>query len=175
MKKTYASIGISLQRIDRHNKSISGYVMTWSRRENYLGVKRIHRFRNIFIFVPKNHTFWQPKLKHNCPPNRITLRARKVLRVIFGKSACTFRYNLTRRCTNKSYSPTALRSPPSLRAISLQRIDRHNESISGYVMTWSRQENCSGVNWTYRLGARGKPSTFVYRAGWLVEPFRITS
>ena len=26
-----------------------------------------------------------------------------------------------------------------------------------------------------RLGARGKPSTFVYRAGWLVEPFRIRS
>ena len=24
-----------------------------------------------------------------------------------------------------------------------------------------------------RLGARGKPSTFVYRAGWLVEPFHV--
>ena len=31
--------------------------------------------------------------------------------------------------------------------------------------------NWSGVKRIHRLGTRGKPSTIVYRAGWLVEPF----
>ena len=33
----------------------------------------------------------------------------------------------------------------------LKRIDRHPTYISGYVMTLSREENCSGVKRTYRL------------------------
>ena len=60
-------------------------------------------------------------------------------------------------------------------------------------MTWSTRENCSEAKRTHGfraififlihlhhfltslLGARGKPSTFVYRAGWLVEPLSLLS
>ena len=46
-------------------------------------VNWIHIFWNIFIFVSKNHTFLTAQLKHDFQANRITLRARKALRVKF--------------------------------------------------------------------------------------------
>ena len=56
--------------------------MTSATEENCSRVKRIHRFWNIFICVSKKHTFLTAQLKHDFPANRITLRARKALRVI---------------------------------------------------------------------------------------------
>ena len=45
-------------------------------------------------------------------------------------------------CHRKSYPAVQL---------FLKRIDRHNECIPGYVVTWSRLENCSEINWTHRF------------------------
>ena len=51
--------------------------------ENCSGVKRIQGWREIFIFVIKIYTFLTPSFEHDFPCNRITLRARKALRVMW--------------------------------------------------------------------------------------------
>ena len=51
--------------------------------EKNRGAKRIHRPREILVFVTEISHFLTPTFERNSLCNRITLRARKALRVIF--------------------------------------------------------------------------------------------
>ena len=82
MPRTYAAVQLFLKRINRHETHIAGQVLTSSSGENCLEVKRIHRSRDIFIFLIHLPHFLTSMLKANSPCRCITLELRKALRVI---------------------------------------------------------------------------------------------
>ena len=80
--RTHPSRGIFLKRIAGHATYIPGSVLASGIRKKWSGVKRIHRFWEIFIFVIIFSHFLTSMLKLNFPCRCITLRARKAIRVI---------------------------------------------------------------------------------------------
>ena len=55
--KIFAPSDILLQRIDKHNEAISGYLVTSCMEENCSHAKRTYKFRDISIFVPEHNIF----------------------------------------------------------------------------------------------------------------------